>query len=161
MCVCPPKVRLSELVNNLNSSRRLKVVPSSLHLLERAKEQAHAMVPELFRWFGWRRPIEILRQNIENRGRSEPPGVNAGARRAIRPPHGVVPTPPRGDPAASGLGHTRSATGSGVGSSARPPSPPAPVRRNARALQVPSPRPNVGDAVPAHGPVPPRGAYPG
>jgi hypothetical protein len=41
------------------------------------------MVPELFRWFGWRRPIEILRHHIEKQGPLNS-GVNAGARRAIR-----------------------------------------------------------------------------
>jgi hypothetical protein len=31
-------------------------VPGNLHLLQRAKARGRAMVPELFRWFGWRRP---------------------------------------------------------------------------------------------------------
>jgi hypothetical protein len=46
----PPKARLSELVNSLKgvSSQRLKV--------EFPKERGRDMVPELFHWFGWRRP---------------------------------------------------------------------------------------------------------
>ena len=50
LVIYSPKARLSELVNSLKgvSSQRLKV--------EFPKERGRDMVPELFHWFGWRRP---------------------------------------------------------------------------------------------------------
>jgi len=60
LVIYPPKVRPSELVNSLKGVSTPAPegrVPSHFHLLARAKERGRAMVPELFRWLGWRRPF--------------------------------------------------------------------------------------------------------
>jgi len=61
LVIYPPKVRLSELANSLKgvSSRRLKVEFPAISTFCVRKSEAALGPPELFRWFGWRCPIDI------------------------------------------------------------------------------------------------------
>jgi putative transposase len=76
LVIYPPKVRLSELVNSLKgvSSRRLKVeFPAISTFWSVRKREGALWSPSYFVGSVGGAPIEILRQYIENQGRSEPP----------------------------------------------------------------------------------------
>jgi putative transposase len=76
LVIYPPKVRLSELVNSLKgvSSRRLKVeFPAISTFWSVRKSEGALWSPSYFVGSVGGAPIEILRQYIENQGRSEPP----------------------------------------------------------------------------------------
>jgi putative transposase len=76
LVIYPPKVRLSELVNSLKgvSSRRLKAAfPAIPTFWSARKSQGALWPPSYFVGSVGGAPIEILRQYIENQGRSEPP----------------------------------------------------------------------------------------
>ena len=76
LVIYPPKVRLSELVDNLKgvSSRRLKVESPAISTFWSVRKSAGALwSPSYFVGSVGGAPIEILRRYIEDQGRSEPP----------------------------------------------------------------------------------------
>ena len=76
LVIYPPKVRLSEWVNSLKgvSSRHLKVeFPAISTVWSVRKSEGALWSPRYFVASVAGAPIEILRQYIENQGRSEPP----------------------------------------------------------------------------------------
>jgi putative transposase len=76
LVICPPKVRLSELVNSLKgvSSRRLKVELSAISTFWNVrKSEGSLWCPSYFVGSVGGAPIEILRHHIEKQGRSESP----------------------------------------------------------------------------------------
>jgi hypothetical protein len=86
LVIYAPKVRLSELVNSLKgvSCRRLKVeFPAISTLWSVRRSEGAPWCPSYFVGSVGGAPIEILRHHIEKQGPLNP-GVNAGARRAIR-----------------------------------------------------------------------------
>jgi pimeloyl-ACP methyl ester carboxylesterase len=84
LVIDPPKVHLSELVNSLKgvSSRRLKVEFPAIPTFWSVHKSESALWSRAILLVRWAAPL--LRSFVENQERSDPPGVNAGARRAIR-----------------------------------------------------------------------------